>query len=235
MFLNLLHSRKGLLPGEWITCLIGWITCVKTVKNPEKSLEIIDIYLNKDLRPEHKALLYYLKADILSDLGINEEATGFYLKSLKMMRALEMNISKAELLNSHGVHLFRLKNFSYAEKQWKKSRDLSIKFNLPWLKAITEINLSDTYSRKGKIRTAHDLLRRAEKVLKKLNDLEGISGVHFNKALVHIREGKLTKARESFESSQEYPLLYKKKKDERREVYEKCLEENGYLPVRDPI
>jgi tetratricopeptide (TPR) repeat protein len=235
MFLMLLHSRDGLLPGEWITCLIGWITCVKMVKDPEKALEIINEYLGRELRPEHKALLLYLKADILSDKEINNDATKCYFKSLKMMRALDMNISKAELLNSHGVHLYRMNNFSHAEQQWRKSRELSIKYGLPWIKALTEINLSDVYSRKGKFRTAHDLLRRAEKVLYELNDPEGLSGVHFNRSLLLAREGKLDKARESFSISEEFPLVYNQKRDERRRVFEECIKENENRPVRDPI
>ncbi|MFO8051251.1 MAG: hypothetical protein R6V01_06075, partial [Thermoplasmatota archaeon] len=96
MFSDLLYSRKGLLPGYWIICLIGWLTCIKNIYDPEKSLELIDKYLNRVNRTEHKALLLYLKADILSDSGQNDEADVLFLKSLRMMRALNMNLSKAE-------------------------------------------------------------------------------------------------------------------------------------------
>ena len=152
-----------------------------------------------------------------------------------MMRALDMPMSKAELLNGFGVHLFRIGRYDLAEKKWVKCRNISNQYKLPWIKAIAEMNLSDIYSRKGKFRTAHDLLRRCEKTLKKINDLEGVSGVYFNRALVYAREGKIDEAYEFFERSEEFPLVYDNKRKERREVFNDCLRDKGYSPVRNPI
>ncbi|MEA3557861.1 MAG: tetratricopeptide repeat protein, partial [Candidatus Thermoplasmatota archaeon] len=230
LFFNLLNSRTGLEPGYWIVCLVGWITCINISEGSGSALTIIERYLSLIDNPAHRSLLYYIQADILSDIGENEKATERYYKSLRIMRVSNMPVTKAELLNSYGVHLFRSGQYDLAEKKWIKCRNLSNKYNIPWMKAIAEINLADSYSRKGKIRSAHDLLRKAQKVLREIGDLEGVSGVNFNKALVYVREGKINRAYMSFEASDEFPLVYESKKKERRRVFDECLIENGYSP-----
>ena len=235
MFIDLLHSRNGLLPGEWIVCLIGWISCIKIIKGPEKAKEMVDTYLSRIGRPEHRGLLYYLKADILSDMECNHESSEMYIKSLRIMRRYKMKISEAELLNSYGVHLFRMNQFKSAEKQWNRCRSISRKNDIMRMKTIAEVNLSDIYSIKGKNRTALDLLRNAEKFFKSINDQEGICDVYFNRSIVHTREGNIDKAHESFTTARRFPLIYQNKKEEMLSYFNNCLIENGYPPVRKSI
>jgi len=227
--------RKGLEPGYWIVCLIGLIYCVNLKNGSETALKMIEIELKQSTNNGHKAWLIYLKADILSDMGEYEKAKQFYDHSLRIMAILKMGVSMAEVRNSYGVNLFRQGNEEGAERQWIRCRDLSIKHKLPRMKSLAEINLADVYSKRGNIRRANDNLNRAYKVLKKVGDLEGISGVNFNRALVFLRAGKHDKALKAFRESEEYPLIYKQKRDERRRVFEQCWNETGHPLSRNPI
>ncbi len=235
MFIDLLHSRNGLLPGERIVCLIGWITCIKIIKGPEKAKEMINTYLSRIDRPDHRGLLYYLKADILSDMECYQKSSELYIKSLKIIRRYKMKVSEAELLNSYGVNLFRMNQFKSAEKQWNRCRSISRRNDIMRMKTIAEVNLSDIYSMNGKNRTALDLLRNAEKYFESINDQEGICDVYFNRSIVYIREGKIDKAHDSFTIAQNFPLIYQNKKEEMLSYFNNCLEENGYTPVRKSI
>jgi tetratricopeptide (TPR) repeat protein len=227
-------NGRVLIPGHWIVAMIGWIRCLN-ISSTETALEQIDRLLKQVVNPSHRAWLIFMKADILSDDRRYEEAITHYRHSLGIMKLKGMKVSMAEVKNSYGVNLFRMGLTEKAEKEWIECRNLCIRYNLPRMKSIVDMNLSDIWSKKGNFRRAHDNLRKAEKVLKEVGDYEGISGVNFNRALVYIREGKVQKAQECFQKAESYPLIYEKKRRERREVYNQCLEENGYPSVRNPI
>jgi hypothetical protein len=230
-----LLNQKGLEPGYWIVCKVRWINCVNIITGHDHALEIIEKEITHTVNPGHKAWLIFLKADILSDMGTYERANEHFKHSIRIMTLKRMHISLAEVRNSYAVNLFRSNDYDKAEKQWIECRNLCITHDLPRMKALAEMNLSDSYSRKGQFRRAHDNLDRAQALLKEVGDLEGLSGVFFNRALVYVREGKVEKSHEAFREAESFPLVYKKKLDERRRVYNECLVENGYPILRNPI
>ena len=85
---------------------------------------------------------------------------------------------------------------------------------------MTSINLADAYSLQGNPKKALRLLGKARTFLKQVGDLEGLSEVDFNMALVQIEIGNEKKALEYFERAQSFPLTYERKLNERREVFE---------------
>ncbi|MDG6223881.1 MAG: tetratricopeptide repeat protein [Candidatus Thermoplasmatota archaeon] len=225
-----LRSEKSLTPGHWIVCLIGCMECLKAIKGPESALNEVVKLLKRVKDPFHKALLLYLQADILSDMRDHDKATRLYRTSEGMMKALNMQRTRTELCNSLGVHYFRQRRFNLAERTWKRALILTNKYDLIWTKALIEINLADCESMKGNHRTAWNKIRRAEEILRKYDDLEGLADIEYNKALLYIRQGKIDKAYDSYDRAEAYPLRYAKKKDEWQEVLNECLVENGYPP-----
>jgi len=59
--------------------------------------------------------------------------------------------------------------------------------------------------------------------------LEGLSGVDFNQALVLVEKGDREKALKYFRKSEEFPLSYLKKVEERRNVFKGRMKAKGFL------
>jgi len=95
---------------------------------------------------------------------------------------------------------------------------------LTWMTSIASVNLADVHSMQGKTRLALDYLRKARKVMKETGDLEGLSAVDFNMAIVQIDKGNLSLAEKYFKRSRSFPLTYEKKIAEREKAYNERLE-----------
>ena len=73
------------------------------------------------------------------------------------------------------------------------------------------------------------LLGKARTFLKDIGDLEGLSDVDFNMALIQIEKGDIKKAWKYFEAAESFPLTYEKKREERRRVFEGRMRAKGFL------
>jgi tetratricopeptide (TPR) repeat protein len=136
------------------------------------------------------------------------------------------------VLNNFGVMLFRQDKFDLAERYWIKARNLAQGNDYPWAKAMIEINLSDPYALKGRIKRAKNMLYDSRRYLERMGDGEGLSYANFNLSLVSVQEGRLEAAMDYFGKAEEFPLIYRSKRDERRRVLFKRIEEKGLDPSR---
>ena len=66
-------------------------------------------------------------------------------------------------------------------------------------------------------------------MLKTAGDLEGLSGVDFNRALVCIEKGERKNALKYFEKSKKFPLTYRRKIEERRSVFKGRMKKRGFI------
>ncbi len=111
-----------------------------------------------------------------------------------------------------------------SSKMWEEAMKIARREGLTWMTSIASVNLADVHSMDGKTRLALDHLRKARKVMKETGDLEGLSAVDFNMALVQIDKGNLSLAEKYFKRSRSFPLTYEKKLAEREKAYNERLE-----------
>ncbi len=86
---------------------------------------------------------------------------------------------------------------------------LAVKNKLKWAEAVSNVNLSDPYAKKGKTKRSRQMLRAAKKYFELINDDECVSDVNFNIALVCIEEGNRDLALYYFSRCEDFPLQYK--------------------------
>lgn len=216
--------------GCWICSIVGIIQCTKTVQGPEIALSLNDRILAESfIVPAHRSFLIKTRADLLSDMKRYDEADEAYRKALGISRAKKLVCLPGMIMNNIGVNHFRADEFFKAEKAWYSARRYCRSKDLHWTRVICEINLADIEGKKGNYRKAKILLKNAREFMEKVGDIEGLSGVYFNLALVNIEEGKHERAIYNFNKSEEFPVVYGNKREERRDVMRERFEEKGWI------
>lgn len=225
---SLLKNRAKLDPAYWIFCIVGLVKCSKTLDGQEKALELADRFLESVEDTANRAMLKKSKADILQDMKRYEEAEVMYNSIIRTLRGTDMPLLKVMVLNNFGVLHFRQDHVKEAVDCWKKVKKIAVKNQLKWAEAISNVNLSDPYARMGKTERSRQLLRSAKKHLENINDQEGISEYNFNMALVCVEEGNRDLALHYFKQCEDFPLQYREKRLERRNVINERFAEKGW-------
>lgn len=207
----------------WVLCFTGLIQCLVYENKEVRSVELLDEVMEVVETPVHKSLLRKLKADIIQDLGRMDEASRLYHSCLAVLSERENPILRITVLNNLGVLYLRKDDRRSATALWKDALRIARKENLPWMISIASINLADVYSMNGRIETAVRSLRNARKILEQCGDMEGLSAVDFNMALVQIAKGNEKMAYRYFERSKSFGLLYLRKSEERERVFKERI------------
>ena len=221
---GLLHRRTGLESGRWILCLSGLVQCMVYLNQEKDGIELIERMIESIENPAERGFLKKVKADIVQGLGRFKEASDLYKSCLGLFQAKCYPTIRASILNNLGVLYFRKDEIEIATKLWEEAYDILIKEKLRWSICMTSINLADAYSLQGETRKASRLLGRARTFLEEVGDLEGLSEVDFNMALLQIEKGNRKKALKNFDRAMEFPLIYYRKAKEREEVFKGRME-----------
>jgi hypothetical protein len=72
-----------------------------------------------------------------------------------------------------------------------------------------------------RIRIMEIMMYDQRHVMEKIGDVEGLSDVPFNLAIVSTEEGKIDTALEYFRTTEDFPSHYPAKRDERRMAFKK--------------
>ena len=228
LYRNVLET-SDIFPECWICSVVGFINCTKAMNSPEEAMELCDTLLRDHvIAPSYKACILKAKSDILSDIMRNEEAHSTYETALRIARAEKLPSLQGMIMNNIGVNYFRWKRMDEAKDAWNSARRHCKAHDLPWIKTLCEINLSDVESKSGNILKVKKYLRSARKFMIKIGDLEGVSEVDFNLALASVTEGKKDRALYHFRKCEEFPMMYKTKQEERRMVMRERFEEKGW-------
>lgn len=137
-----------------------------------------------------------------------------------------------------GLYHFRKEQIDAARHYLELGKRHAQKARSDYLLGYALHNLADAAALKGEIEKAHAMLDRSMKLLSGLSDsggdLEGVAGVHFNRALVHIEEGLFDKAHGEFELSMKvaYPLPIRRRREEWKKVFDERLEKKGVFTRR---
>ncbi len=221
IYSGILNSITGLPPNIWIIAYTRFLKCIMGKGDHETVLMItenIDFQIDN---PVHKAMILQIKADALSFMERYWEAEKLYKYCMGVYYKKDLPILLTTVLNNIGVMYFRMEKFDIAESQWKKARKAAKDKDIPWMRAIIDMNLGDHYSfNLGQIRRGKDRIRKAKKIMEGLNDLEGVADAHFNYSLVCIEEGKVDLALTHFKTSMEFPFHDNIKKNERIKVFD---------------
>ena len=216
--------------GSWICSVVGVIQCVKSIEGDVSALSLCDSVLDDPmLISPHRAYVLKTKADILSNIERYDLANKVYNTALGITRSKRLECLQGMILNNMGVNHFRSGEKDKAEKAWRTARRYCKAHNLLWTKVLSEINLADIEGIKGNHRKARNLLRNAREFMERVGDIEGVSEVDFNLALVSITEGKRDRALFYFRRLEEFPLMYQTKINERRNVIMERFEEKGWI------
>ncbi len=113
------------------------------------------------------------KADILQDMGRFEEAETFYNSIIRTLRGVDMPHLKMMVLNNFGVLHFRQEHEEEAVDCWKRVRTIAVKNELQWAEAVSNVNLSDPYAKRGMTERSRQMLRSARRYFETINDQEG--------------------------------------------------------------
>jgi tetratricopeptide (TPR) repeat protein len=233
IYQSLLKNRARLDPAYWIFCIVGLIKCSKVIDGQDEALALANRFLESVTDPASRSMINKNKADILQDMGKYKEAEQLYNSIIRTLRGVDMPHLKMMVLNNFGVLHFRQGKEDEAVECWKKARTIAMKNDLPWMEAISSVNLSDPYARKGKTERSRQLLRSARRCLERIKDQEGLSEYNFNMALVCIEEGNRDLALHYFKQCEDFPLQYREKRMERREVINTRFMEKGWMKPFD--
>jgi len=216
---KILQSSVCMESNFWVLCIVGIVQCLLYENEVDIALKMLDETLYVTKNPLQRAFLMKNIADILQDLGRMDQASDMYKHCLKVFDKKDQPILRSAILNNLGVMYNREGKLKEATRYWEDSLRIARRLRLPWIISMVSINLADVYSKKGKTRLALEYLRRARSSLKGIGDLEGLSAVDFNMALVQIDMGNHKRAEHYFERSKMFSLIYLQKAKEREEVY----------------
>lgn len=207
---------------------IGITQCIRYRDGPEKAIDRIEKRLKKIKSNNLKGMLKRLKADILSDEGKFEEAMVQYKSAKGHFHFSHAQNLLAICLNNIAVLYFRKDDLIQAERVWKKALLISKRNDIPCARAVILVNLADVDGRNGRIRPAYGKLRKARNIFMTMGDLEGLSAVDFNQALVKVEENDREASLRFFKRAMRFPLRYKPKRVERWKVLNERFEEKGW-------
>lgn len=132
-------------------------------------------------------LLNQYKADWLSSNGQDKEAEILFLKLINSTDNVIVNsFIYVMILNNYGVLKYNQRHYNDAYEYWKKARKKAHLIDAKYMESILITNLASYFRIKNKWDLANSLLKEAEEYYEKMGLMEGISLIHFNKALLSI-------------------------------------------------
>jgi tetratricopeptide (TPR) repeat protein len=227
IYSDILRNRAGPRSGYRIFCLVGLIMCTKVTDGHKAALKMVDDFLMTLNAPAFKVMMTKTKADLLiySDLA---EARRLYRSCINSLKNLKLYALECGTYNNLGVAYFREGNFKEAERCWEKVLSISRDRDYYWIEAVTKLNYADAKARSGDIGKADRLLEEAFGFFTSVNDIEGISGYHFNKAIVSVHKGDRDRSLEHFRKCDEFFAVYKEHREMQREELRKLFIERGW-------
>ena len=226
-FVNVLRNRSGPDSAYRIFAVVGMINCIKVLEGHEAAMKEIGQFLSVTTHPPYRVMLMKCQADILS-YSDHHGSIKLYLSCLKAINRLGLPQLHVAILNNIGVMHFIMEDWKEAKKYWKKSLRISRENYFEWMEAIINLNLSDLLAKEGKHARAKRILGGSKKFFMSVNDTEGLSGYHFNMALVHIEEGNRELALKHFVRYEEFPIRYREKREEERKAFKERFGEKGW-------
>jgi tetratricopeptide (TPR) repeat protein len=237
LFTNLVNDHS-ISRSEWILASIGLIKCIREKGEIDDAMSLLETLYTKENTPYQKAYLDIVKGEFLSYQGKLKEALKLFTSSLGTYRRSGFPHLIALTHIHRGLTYFRMGEVELAKHEWNLSVKICNQGKCNCLKAYAYGNLADCFILEGQKDKALSLLKRSEKLMKDNQDLEGLAGIEFNKALFHISNDEIQKAGEHLLKSENiaFPFPYKEERIERRKVFMERLKLKGYdLEEKDYI
>lgn len=227
MFIDIVRNSE-VQPAYRIFAVVGMINCIRVLEGHDAAIRMIDDFFKVTSEPVYKSMLKKCKADILSYYSYSEALT-IYSSCLKSLKH-KFPLLRSATLNNKGVVYFIMSDWKQAIKCWREALHLSQDNGLVWAAALIKLNIADSLAKEGRYSRAKRMLGESRKFLISVDDLEGLSGYHFNMALVYTEEGNRDLALDHYRKSEGFPLRYVEKIKEQRGVVIARFKEKGWDP-----
>jgi tetratricopeptide (TPR) repeat protein len=233
----IINQRERFTLNHWIVANIGLSQILRKEGRYDEAIVLLDSVAQQlddrvltSFVKERKALVYVVCHRM-------KEALDTYRSCIGTFRSRGLNHFLHASYNNRGTLFFRLERYDEAESDWIKGRRCAIKAKSKYGEAAALVNLSDILSMRDETDLAFKYLDRAAKVYSKLNDYEGMSGVEFNLALVHLALRNVERSAHHFERSMTIakPFPSPMMRKDRTDFYLKRAEELGLKSVKNLI
>ncbi len=216
-----LISRSDLSRNIWFLANIGIVHCIKRKGDPLEALKHLEMVEGKIEDRLKLAYLNEVKADIMILVGDHEEAERLFRSSVSTFEHYKHSLLLFVGYNNWGVLRYNSGSYELAEKMWKKARIHANDARSEPARAIVLCNLSSIDSYNNRFEDAERKLKRAEDIYTKRKDLEGISLVEYNRAILYLEKGMIDHAFDHYTRSFKiaYPLPFELEKMERKKQF----------------
>jgi len=208
---------------QWCMGKIGIINCLRKKGDLDEALKMIDRLQSGMGNRLSRAFLNQMKGDILSLMGREEESERLFDSSIRTFRYFGAVFFMIYTYNNWGILKFNRNRFEEASRLWERARRKANESKTEYALATILCNLSSIRRLKGQFDLAERYLERADRIFRKLGDLEGVSLVMYNRSLVLKDRGHRAEAERLFRSSFEIaaPLPSPQERAEREREFRK--------------
>lgn len=217
---HLLADQPDITGNQWFQANLGLAQVIRRKCGPEEAIKHLDMVEGMTEDRLYRTCLLQAKGTCYGMMGDYGNSIKCLSAAIRSYRYFNHPLLLAIALNNRGVTFFMNDRVGLAEKDWSKAMMAARKARSRYVEARLLINLADVGIKSGDLKLADKLLSRAEGLFNIVNDLEGMSGLEFNRALKAIAEKDVTMFRYHFERSESIasPLPPKYERDIRRKV-----------------
>ncbi|MGA1872492.1 MAG: hypothetical protein ACMUHY_02375 [Thermoplasmatota archaeon] len=227
--------RKPNLPQDlWFIANIGRIKTFGRMGKRDKWQKVLEDTRKATTNKIAHGFLNQIEADLLGILGEYDEANLLFEKAIGTFRFYNNPVFLSIAFNNYGILMFNREIYEEAERLWKKAKKYASQSGSMYIEANIITNLASIMRVKGDLKKAKKYLKNVEKTYESLNNLESLSVVEYNMALILLAEGEIEKAMALFNRScfVTFPLLSEAHREERFIVFKREAEKLKYTPLR---
>ena len=212
---------------------IGLSHVLRIQDHVEDCLKLLDDVIENGIDRYKIAYAKQVKAYTFSQMGQYNDALKLFKSSLNSFRHFGFPLFLSIGYNNRGILHFKMEDYDSAEDDWFWGKKYAMEANSLYVEACIMTNQADIFMKKDQLDKAEGLLHRAEKIFKSFSEYHGMTGILFNRALLHIERGEFEKGIEVLRESEEaHPLIPSKLEiRERREEFMKRAREKGFQDV----
>jgi tetratricopeptide (TPR) repeat protein len=231
LYQNILEM-ENLSQDIWFIATVGRIKTLPKMGRYDEMNIVLEDTRKSITNKMALAYLNQIEADILEMEGETERARVLFERSIGTFRHFNHPVFLSIAYNNYGILMFNSDRYDEAEKLWRKSRRCALEGNCEHMALTALGNLASIMRLKGDFQRAQDYLDEASSSYEKMNNLEMLAGIEYNRALLTLSMNEFDRSIELFNRSlfEIYPLVSDLTREERLEAYTKEAKKYKYTP-----
>jgi len=229
IYRHIVSLHPHITRNQWFQSNLGLAQVIRRKDGPENAISFLEKLMEQTDDGLYKACITQAIGTCYGYLGDQDKALQFLSSSIRSFRYYQVPLLLAIALNNRGVEYFTMDKVDQAESDWLTAVNRSKRAGSRYAQARLLCNLADVEIKRGNLDKAEKNLDRSERLFRKANDLEGVAGVEFNRALKSIAETDLVGFQDHFMRSEDvaYPLPPEYERQLWRNVLMDRAKENG--------